>query len=206
MRAPTLAKKRDRDSSIQKLLEAGVKVFSTCGYDAATTKLIAAEAGINESLISRYFEGKAGLLLEIIRSFFEKEREILALNSYVPGDTLEQEILNFFHFKFNHYLSITRFLKVVFSRAIIDPKVAQEVQKKTYKGGCPRLLERLQTFQNKGIIRANVDVEQVCFTISHTCFSMGFLGHTVMGLEEAYILKALSDFARDYATGISHHP
>ena len=69
-------KKRDREGSIQRLLDAGVNVFSTYGYDASTTRLIAQESGINESLISRYFDGKAGLLVEIIRGYVEKEAEI----------------------------------------------------------------------------------------------------------------------------------
>ncbi len=196
-------KKRDREGSIQKLLDAGVHVFSTLGYDAATTKVIAKHAGINESLISRYFDGKAGLLVEIIRDFLDKECEHSQLKSYAHGTTLEEDIRNFFHYKFNHYLKIQSFLKVVFSRAIMDHTVAQEMQKKTYKGGAPRLLEHLQVFQQNGQIRPDVNLERACFTISHTCFSMGFLGYTVMGLEKTYILSALSDFARDFATGIS---
>jgi AcrR family transcriptional regulator len=201
----TLPKKRDRDASIQKLLDAGVKVFSTHGYDASTTKLIAKQAGVNESLISRYFDGKAGLLVEIIRQFMAKESEQGIHKNYPRGETLEIEISNFFQDKFKHYLNVKSFLKVIFSRAIIDPKVAKEMQKKTYKGSSPVLLERLKEFQQKGFIRSDVNVERTCFTITHTCFSMGFLGHTVMGLDKEFILEALTDFARDFSTGISAH-
>ncbi|MGE4169436.1 MAG: TetR/AcrR family transcriptional regulator [Candidatus Margulisiibacteriota bacterium] len=200
---PESIKKRDKEASIQKLLAAGVKVFSTYGYDAATTKRIAQEAGMNESLISRYFDGKAGLLVEIIRSFIEKECDHGTLKNYPEGDTLEAEMLHFFSSKLKHYLAVKPFLKVVFSRAIIDPKVAKEVQIRTAKGSASKLLERLRALQTRGQIRADVDVEKTCFTINNTCFSMGFFGHTVMGLDKDYIWGALTDFARDFSKGLS---
>ena len=196
-------KKRDREGSIQRLLDAGVNVFSTYGYDASTTRLIAQESGINESLISRYFDGKAGLLVEIIRGYVEKEAEHGICVGHAPADTLEGEILSFFQYKFDHYQKTKSFLTVMLSRAIIDPDVALEMQKRFNKGGSPWLLERLQVFRSQGKIRANVNLDRTCFTITHTCFSMGFLGHTVMGLDKEFITAALADFARDFSTGIS---
>lgn len=198
----SVPKKRNREESIQRLLDAGVKVFSTYGYDASTTRLIAQESGINESLISRYFDGKAGLLVEIIRGYMEKEAAHGSCVGHAPGETLQDEIQNFFQYKFEHYLKTKAFLKVMLSRAIIDPQVAMEMQRRFNKGGAPQLLERLRFFQLGGVIRSDVDIERTCFTITHTCFSMGFLGHTVMGLEKDFITGALADFARDFSAGI----
>lgn len=198
-----MTKKRDKEASIQKLLQAGVTVFSALGYDAATTKLIAKEAGINESLISRYFSGKAGLLVEIIRRFKETECANSPQKCHPQGETLEAEILAFFQYKLEHYVKVQSFLKVVVSRSIIDIHVAKELQKMMPKGGSPKLRERLEFFQKQGIIRPDIDLDTTCFTISHTCFAMGFLGYTVMGLEKEYILKALTDFARDFSVGVS---
>lgn len=196
-------KKRDKEQSISRLIEAGVAVFSTHGYDAATTKLIAQHAGINESLISRYFNGKAGLLVEIIRGYMEKECDQEHLREYPAGATIEEEILNFFQHKFEHFQTITNFLKVVVSRAIIDPDVAQEVQKKTYKKNAPVLLARFKALQEKGVIKPEIDVDRTCFTISHMCFSLTFLGHSVMGLDKKFVDQALKDFASHFAKGIS---
>ena len=53
-------------------MRAGVKAFATRGHDAATTKMIAAEAGLNEQLITRYFGGKAGLLLALVGAFVDE--------------------------------------------------------------------------------------------------------------------------------------
>lgn len=52
----------------EKLLTAAEKVFSQRGYDAATVKDIADEAGVNISLISYHFGGKEG----IYRASFER--------------------------------------------------------------------------------------------------------------------------------------
>jgi len=53
---------RDRAGKQQALIVAALKLFASKGYDATTTREIAACAGCAEGLIHRYFSGKAGLL------------------------------------------------------------------------------------------------------------------------------------------------
>ncbi len=196
-------KKRDREGSIKKLLAAGVKVFSEYGYDAATTKLIAKYADMNEALISRYFDGKAGLLVEIIRDSIEKEKESGAKHSYPEGETVEKEILNFFAFKQRHYVDMNQFFRVLFTRSILDPKVAKELQRKTCKGLPPLLLERLDGLQKKGLIRQDVNIERMCFVINNSCFSIGFLGPIVMGLSKDGVNQTLKEFAACLSRGLA---
>jgi DNA-binding transcriptional regulator YbjK len=54
-------KKRSRKKSSQRILQAALEIFSKVGYDAATTKMISKRAGLNESLIQRYFTSKSNL-------------------------------------------------------------------------------------------------------------------------------------------------
>jgi AcrR family transcriptional regulator len=56
------ARTRDRAGKKQALIDAALKLFASKGYDATTTREIAACAGCAEGLIHRYFSGKAGLL------------------------------------------------------------------------------------------------------------------------------------------------
>jgi len=49
------------------ILEAAARVFAQKGYHAATTKEIAAEAGVSEGTIYNYFDSKEDLLLSIPR-------------------------------------------------------------------------------------------------------------------------------------------
>lgn len=198
----TVCKKRDREGSCRRLLDAGLEVFSKYGYDAATTKLVAKEAGINESLINRYFEGKEGLLLALIRQFFESEKESGAFH-YPPGKTVEQELLNFSTAMFAHHAKVHKFFKVVISRAIVDSRIGEEMKCASEDGFVGLLSERLAVFKKRGVIRADVDLDRACFIVKHTCFSLGFLGRFVMGLEKDYVLTSLSEFVRDYSTGIT---
>lgn len=50
------------DSTYERLILAGLKLFSEHGYDATSTRMIAQEAGVNLSAISFHFSGKERLL------------------------------------------------------------------------------------------------------------------------------------------------
>jgi AcrR family transcriptional regulator len=57
----TTTRRRDAAGTRQLLLEAARRRFATDGYTATSVRDIAAEAGVNVALISRYFESKEGL-------------------------------------------------------------------------------------------------------------------------------------------------
>jgi AcrR family transcriptional regulator len=54
-------RQRDAERTRRALLEAAERRFARDGYAATTVRDIAADAGVNVALISRYFESKAGL-------------------------------------------------------------------------------------------------------------------------------------------------
>jgi AcrR family transcriptional regulator len=60
-------RKRNRVVRERALLAAASKLFASRGYEATTTREIAARAGCAEGLIHRYFKSKAGLLLAITK-------------------------------------------------------------------------------------------------------------------------------------------
>jgi len=61
-RAPAPAdRKRDAARTREKILDAALVEFSEHGYAGARTAAIAERAGVNQQLISYYFDGKAGL-------------------------------------------------------------------------------------------------------------------------------------------------
>ncbi|MBY0415557.1 MAG: TetR family transcriptional regulator [Bdellovibrionales bacterium] len=70
------AKQKNREATEERLLLAAEHVFSKYGYNGATTRMIAKKADINMALITRYFDGKYGLLLKIL------EREMLHYNIF----------------------------------------------------------------------------------------------------------------------------
>jgi AcrR family transcriptional regulator len=65
-RAP--ARKRDAEATRAAILEAAKGQFGRLGYDRASLRDIAADAGADVSLIKRYFGGKEALFTEALRA------------------------------------------------------------------------------------------------------------------------------------------
>jgi AcrR family transcriptional regulator len=81
--APTPSK-RDGAATRQKLLRAGLELFTTVGFRATTTPEIAARAGVAEGTIYRHFSGKEDLL---IAAYHEAQRWGLELVKGQEGDS-----------------------------------------------------------------------------------------------------------------------
>jgi AcrR family transcriptional regulator len=58
---------RDADATRAALLQAAMRRFTLLGYDRTTTRDIAQDAGVNVSLIARYFGSKDGLFGAVLR-------------------------------------------------------------------------------------------------------------------------------------------
>ena len=64
---PAAFTNRDRgDVARKKLIEAGLKIYSEVGFGAASTRKLAATAGVNIAAIPYYFGSKEGLYLAVI--------------------------------------------------------------------------------------------------------------------------------------------
>lgn len=165
-----LPKKRNREESTRRILQAGLEVFSEVGYDAATTKLISKRAGLNESLIQRYFKSKSNLLVEVTYSCtaaLSKE------TPYPPAKTPQEEIYHFLINRLESFKKNMRFFRVILSRILVDSKVGLELQKAK-----PLELffrERLSLFQKKGSIRANLDIDDLVLLITNQSFAIALM-------------------------------
>ena len=109
------------------LIEAAAKLFAAKGYDATTTREIAAVAGCAEGLISRYFKGKAGLLRALIENHFAGEDEEFRDDS-PPAATLAEEIMRRVVWDVEHISDDHEFLCVIFPQLLLQPELAREVR------------------------------------------------------------------------------
>jgi AcrR family transcriptional regulator len=66
------SKPKAAPTSRERLLEAAVDVFGKHGFEAATTRMIASEAGVNIAAIPYYFAGKEGLYQAAVTHIVEK--------------------------------------------------------------------------------------------------------------------------------------
>ena len=64
-----------RDIARKKLIEAGLKIYSEVGFEAASTRALAAAAGVNIAAIPYYFQSKEGLYLAVIDHIVDHYRQ-----------------------------------------------------------------------------------------------------------------------------------
>jgi len=60
------------DVTRKRLMEEGLRLFATMGYNAVSTREIAQAAGVNHAAIGFHFKGKQGLYEAVIESMVEK--------------------------------------------------------------------------------------------------------------------------------------
>jgi len=192
-------RKRDREATKSKLLKAGLEIFSKIGFDAATTQMVAKKAGVNEALISRYFEGKSGLLTDIIIAFIKEGEQA---QEYPAGASLEEEITNFMVFHFEHDLKNRDFLRVAISRSAVDAKLRKEVDKHVPVEGHPRFAERLEAFKKSGEIPADVDLMEFSRVVCTQCMGFMFVSCLIGSIKTEDLRQTLELSAQVFAKGI----
>ena len=79
------ARRRDAQGSRRALLEAARSLFTERGFDRTTIRDIGDRAGLDPTLIARYFGSKAALYLQILRTDFA------AVDQHALGDLLQPD-------------------------------------------------------------------------------------------------------------------
>jgi len=81
--ADPVPRRRDADATRAQLLRAAKRRFTVFGFDRTTTRDIAADAGVNVSLIARYFGSKDGLYAAVL------EESVGSFAPLAAGDLVE---------------------------------------------------------------------------------------------------------------------
>lgn len=125
-RKKTKVKTRDRAASEEHLLNAAKQIFSKHGFNKATTRMIAKKADVNESLISRYFNGKLGLLIALIK----KESHCLDTQAleYPPQASIKDEIYEFTKMKIMISQQNVDFFKIIIVQALTDSRFLKMIR------------------------------------------------------------------------------
>ncbi|MEW9534235.1 TetR/AcrR family transcriptional regulator [Microbispora sp. NPDC049125] len=80
-------RQRDPDHTRKLILDAAAAEFSAHGYVGARIRAIAARAGVNQQLISYYFDGKEGLYQAMSQQWQQRQRELVP-----PGTPLPEQL------------------------------------------------------------------------------------------------------------------
>jgi len=110
------------------LLEAALARFSAEGYEAATTRAVAADAGVSETVLFRHFPSKHDLLLAVIREFGPEELFRDLTSQQRQGGSAVEAL----RWLVTEYLETTwqhrRWLRVLFQQAGRDPEAARALR------------------------------------------------------------------------------
>ena len=74
---PEMRIRRDAEATRRRLIAAALELFTTVGFRATTTPMLAERAGIAEGTIYRHFSGKDALLNEAYRQVQERATAIV---------------------------------------------------------------------------------------------------------------------------------
>lgn len=118
-------KTKDREATEERLLLAAEHVFSKFGFKGATTRMIAKKADINLALITRYFDGKYGLLLKIVE---KKTRQMHSDLPYAPKETVTEECMAYALLRMDTCLEDLNFFRIVIAQFLTDPKFLKRFQ------------------------------------------------------------------------------
>ena len=195
-----IPRKRDKEASKQTLLRAGLDVFSKYGYEAATTKMVAAEAGLNEQLITRYFGGKSGLLLAALAAFVDEEANDI---NYPPAaGNVEEEIRQFLLYRHGRFLELQDFFRTFVPLSIVDAAIREQLEPVLLRAGAI-LRERLAGLQKRHLIRPEADLAAASLMVVGQSFFISFLLRFTTSIDDDRLKRMMSDFASYITNGLA---
>ena len=194
-----VARRRDKEATKQALRAAAVAVFAERGVDGATTREVAARAGVNEGLIQRYFGGKAGLLQAIVGNLCGER--LTACRMAPPGDDLRSEVATVLRHEIMQAQENRDFMRVLLSRALVDADLAATLKAHYKDSRAPHLVQRLKHFQQDGRLDPKVDLETLAATITTFAFGLGFMQQVVLSEDPKYLEGIIEQIAATILRG-----
>jgi AcrR family transcriptional regulator len=163
----------------EQLIEAAARVIARSGYDAATVRDVAREAGVSTGVIAYYFEGKDDLFAHVLRSASRAFRARLE-SARDAAETPHERLLALAEAATPadddavraHALWID-----FWARAARDPALAS-LTVRLYDGWRSEIAETVREGQRAGAFRADADPE--AFARGYAAAADGLATHVVL--------------------------
>jgi len=192
-------RKRDRTAKEHALIQAALKLFAEKGYEATTTREIAASAGCAEGLIHRYFHGKAGLLPALVE--YRISKEAVDINQLRPASNLQDEILQLVDWEIERMWEDREYLRVFVPRALLDPQLGSIVQKAVVPQRSKVFLKRLSQFAECRTLTAE-ELDALATSVGILAFVLGFMRPMVLGQDREQARSMARAIAKLLVRGI----
>jgi len=195
-------RKRDRAGKQKALMLAALRLFATRGYEATTTREIAAAAGCAEGLIHRYFKGKAGLLPALVEYQFSEELTEMRHRPRSAGG-LEEEFLQLVDWEIEHMWGTQDFLRVFISRALVDPSVASVLNRAVLSSRTKAVMERLKRHRQCATLPQE-DLEVLAQSVGVFGLVFGFMRPSVLGQDRVQAREMAATLAGVLVRGLHY--
>jgi AcrR family transcriptional regulator len=191
---------RNRAGKEEALIQAALMLFATKGYEATTTREIAAAAGCAEGLIHRYFKGKAGLLPALVEHHFSKEIVDLT-RELQPAPNLEAEFIQLVLWEVERFWENRDFLKVFIPRAFVDPAVAGVIKRAVISVRARAIRERLKRSKGGERVRQE-ELEALAQAVGVLGLVFGFMRPLVLGQDRLLAKEMATTVAKILARSV----
>ena len=172
-------KKRNRQDSTSRILEAAVAVFADDGPKAATIDAICSRAGLNKRMVYHYFGSKRGLYEAVLAKVYD---EFLSLEVSLGAMLLPTEELlarlvgRYYEFLNDH----PQFVRLISHENLNDGRAARKLKLAGQKAPVITALQlALAKGQAEGRFRPGVDATQLLVSIFSLCFFYFANRHTM---------------------------
>ncbi len=184
----------------EQILAAAAQVFSKTGYARATTKQIAATAGVSEGLVYTYYRSKADLLVAMLNELTRSSSTAL------PGDTSLPEAVTAQVFQ-----TLTRprvdnaMFAAVIAEVMVNPQLRQSYREQRLAVSMDQFKDFLQERINAGEIPAqDTDTAaRACFALLLGLGILRIIGDPLLQPEHPYIQALVESISQFFVKALS---
>ncbi len=124
-------------STKERVINAAIQLFFQKGFDATSTRDITNKVRVNSSLISYYFNGKQGLLEEVVVSYYEELiaciEKVMTKDFDVGIEHLKHVLNEVFLFKYEKfYQTVVVYRELTLDSTFVREMLTTYIQKENY--------------------------------------------------------------------------
>lgn len=144
------------DDTKQSLIAAGIELFAKNGFEGASVKEIAAQAGVNISLVSYHFDGKEGLYRACIAQFGKERLAIVEKLLQPPSNVEELRVRLHLYLDevLNKHAEQPDVCKLIHSEAEKKSPIIEDIFEETFLKAFETCVSFFKVAQQKKLIKA----------------------------------------------------
>jgi AcrR family transcriptional regulator len=185
----------------KRILAAAELVFSRDGFQGATTREIARQAGVNEVTLFRHFRTREELLRATLNQVCTAFEALVSQSDVVWKDRLSERLEDYVREMYSVVRQREALVRAFASEARILPESIRSALREFMELRKARFVARLKQAQELGLVRKDVDLSAASDLIRDSIHS-AILRHTAYGTDPEAVDAYLQGLADIFYHGI----